>query len=375
MKLVSVLFIAFFVAGAFAAQEETDVANLVQQMENSKFGKTILQTIQLSLSAGDPVDDLILTLQEIEDKVIAEQKEDDDFIQALSAACDADLALLQSEIDDAANRAAELQAELDEKIPIRDEKVRLLAEKMEFKALIEAKIVELDQNKVLKEEEWAQEQEEHDKAQFVIEKAKQVIVAALQGGDSFLQKKKNVGAAFAQLSDHFTSEIKRNNFKKQGWVAVFKVLAQMTSAEVQADSGAVEEFIELCDQLLNKIAESREIERRDYQNWMEEYEVNREGQVARLDETKAQIANLELEIAALTKRINNATIERDEQYERQANKQSQYDDRYKYCEDEERGYGERRQIRDENRTVVSNAIALLTSHARTFKKYVEERTG
>lgn len=302
-----------------------------------------------------------------------EQKEDDEFIQALSAACDQDLGVLQGEINDAASRIQELQDELDEKIPIRDEKLRLLAEKYEFKAMTEARIVELDQNKVQKEEEWAIEQEEHDKAQFVIEKAKQVIVAALKGGDSFLQKKKNINVAFAQISEHFTSEIKRNNFKRKGWVAVFKILAQMTDADVQADSGAVDEFIELCDQLLNKIAESREVERRDFQNWMEQYTAERENQVMRLDNVKAEISNLELEVAALTKRINNATIERDEQIVRMDNKQSQWDDRYKYCEDEEKGYGERRGIRDENRTTVSNAIALLTSHARAFKKYIEDK--
>lgn len=47
-------------------------------------------------------------------------------------------------MEDAARRIAELQAELDEKIPIRDEKVRVLAEKNEWRDHLEAKIAEID---------------------------------------------------------------------------------------------------------------------------------------------------------------------------------------------------------------------------------------
>jgi len=63
--------------------------------------------------------------------------------------------------------------------------------------LIETKIVELDQQKTLKDEEWAQEQQERDQAQYVIEKAKQVIVESLKS-QSFLEKNKKLSpAAFA----------------------------------------------------------------------------------------------------------------------------------------------------------------------------------
>jgi hypothetical protein len=59
-----------------------------------------------------------------------------------------------------------------------------LAEKEEFKAMIEARLVEIEEHRALKEAEWAQEQEEHDKAQYVIEKAKEIIMGAM--GGSFL---------------------------------------------------------------------------------------------------------------------------------------------------------------------------------------------
>lgn len=59
-----------------------------------------------------------------------------------------------------------------EKIPIRDEKVRVREEKINFRTVIEEKIAEIDANKELKDAEWAEEQQQHDAAQYVIERAK-----------------------------------------------------------------------------------------------------------------------------------------------------------------------------------------------------------
>lgn len=47
-------------------------------------------------------------------------------------------------------------------------------------------IAEMDRRKVLKDEEWTEIQAEHDSNTFIIEKAKQVLISALQAG--FLQK-------------------------------------------------------------------------------------------------------------------------------------------------------------------------------------------
>jgi hypothetical protein len=63
---------------------------------------------------------------------------------------------------------------------------------------------------------------------------------------------------------------------------------------------------------LNKIAESKEIERRSYEHWVEEYVRVRGEYTAKLEKTNGEIFNLDTEIAALNKRINNATNERDE---------------------------------------------------------------
>jgi hypothetical protein len=63
----------------------------LQKIEKSKFGRTLLDTIQLQLQAGDPVEDLIHLLQDMEDKLQEEQGEDDKFIEVLQKECDEEL--------------------------------------------------------------------------------------------------------------------------------------------------------------------------------------------------------------------------------------------------------------------------------------------
>jgi hypothetical protein len=80
-------------------------------------------------------------------------------------------------------------------------------------------------------------------------------------------------AAFAELSEHFANSARKQKFTRQSWNALFNVLASISAAApIQADQSAVKAVIDLCQQLLDKIAESREIERKDYQHWVGEYE-------------------------------------------------------------------------------------------------------
>jgi hypothetical protein len=83
-------------------------------------------------------------------------------------------------------------------------------------------------------------------------------------------------AAFAELSEHFANSARKQKFTRQSWNALFNVLASISAAApIQADQSAVKAVIDLCQQLLDKIAESREIERKDYQHWIGEYERTR----------------------------------------------------------------------------------------------------
>merc|ERR1711915_809456 len=91
---------------------------------------------------------------------------------------------------------------------------------------------------------------------------------------------------------------------------------------------------------------------------------------AKKQATEARIAQLTIEIEVLTKRINQAQTELDEQIERLALKISQHDEREAFCDEAGRKYAKDRQDRDDQREVISDAIGLLTAKIRLLKQYV-----
>lgn len=127
------------------------------------------------------------------------------------------------------------------------------------------------------------------------------------------------------------------------------------------------------DKLLDEIAASREVERRSFELWMGEYEKNRAAIQKLLDETQASIDQLTTEINALTKRINMLKDEKADLEERIEQKTEESHQLTIWCDDEAAAYSTRRQARNDEMEVVSDAIALLTSKLRTLKKYVSKK--
>jgi len=68
LLLVCLLGTLLMTAPVHAEQEENEeyTNSIIQKMEASKFGQTLLDTIQLQLNAGDPVSDLIQMLRDME---------------------------------------------------------------------------------------------------------------------------------------------------------------------------------------------------------------------------------------------------------------------------------------------------------------------
>lgn len=205
----------------------------------------------------------------------------------------------------------------------------------------------------------------------MIERAKQIIVESLKNSGSFLQKKST--EVMMQVSAHFTKHSKAV-FKRKSWNQIFSLLAQITaSAPIQADQSLVQKVIDLTDKLLAKISESREIERRDYQHWLEEYTTTFNQLSEKEQALTAEIDQLESEIDTLTKRINAAKAEKHDTEVRRDQKQDEHDERLTYCDQENVNYAERRQQRDDEIEVVSDAVSLLQSHLRLFRQYVSDR--
>ena len=72
--------------------------------------------------------------------------------------------------------------------------------------------------------------------------------------------------------------------------SILRVLAQVASSQdIQAAESSIDRIIGLCDDLLNKIAESRQIEKDDYDHWVKEYEATHSSLSQKRDETEAKI--------------------------------------------------------------------------------------
>lgn len=92
--------------------------------------------------------------------------------------------------------------------------------------------------------------------------------------------------------------------------SIFKVFATVASSQaIQADQEAIDKIVELFDNVLDKLAESRAIEKRDYDHFVTEYNKTKAGLTAKLNKCIAKIALLTAEIGQLTKRINLAEAE------------------------------------------------------------------
>lgn len=340
-------------------------------MEASKFGKTILDTIHIQLQSGDKIDDLIELLKEIEGQLIAEQNADDAAFAQVRQTNENEIARLNTEIAAADNRVQELTDELNEKIPLRKEKIELQAAKeAEADGYIE-RVGELDEEKAERDQEWSEVAAEHDRATYIIESAKNFIDRGF--GGAFLEKKDN--AVFVQLSNHF-SQSADMKFNRKSWNMFFKILANIANAApVQVSRDSVNKIVALCDSLLETIADSREVERRAYESWVAEYEETRARTIGLLEETQEQILQLVAEISSLNKRISIAQDEREEQRNRSAQKSTELREREQVYDDETDAYNRRRSDRQEDIGEVSEALGLVESKVRTLKQFVNQRLG
>jgi len=299
-----------------------------------------------------------------------EQRKDDDAQMELQNQCYDDINRLTDEIKAAEKRINQIDEELNEKIPIRDNKISERTDLEEFKDLLIERMRQMLANKNTKEEQWTKIKADHDHAAQVIQTAKQIIENALRN-KSFLEKS---NSAFVELTNHF-HDAKKTHFEKKSWNSYFKVLATISAAAPQANQDTVQRILGLCDRLLDEISKSREVERRAYDLWMQEYDRVRNNLQKRLDETQVSIDQLTAEINALTKRINMLQEEKVDQQERIEQKTKEREQRKTYCDDEAAAYAKRRQSRNDEMEVVSDAIALLTQKLRMLKRYVSNKTS
>lgn len=82
-------------------------------MEQSSFGRYILDTIMVEMETGDSLDRLMSTLSKLEDRYVADQKEDDARNTQFQGVCDADIATYDKNIKDASYEKMRFEGKLE----------------------------------------------------------------------------------------------------------------------------------------------------------------------------------------------------------------------------------------------------------------------
>lgn len=114
----------------------------------------------------------------------------------------------------------EVNAEIKEKTEIRDGKLAERADLEQFKALLLNRLEELRIKKGIREEQWAHQREEHDKATAVMQNAKAILDNVFS---NFLQKTPR-HEIFAQVAQHFNNG-KKEHFSNKSWNNLFSAMA------------------------------------------------------------------------------------------------------------------------------------------------------
>jgi predicted nucleic acid-binding Zn-ribbon protein len=373
----AILLIAVLATAAIASQYAE-----FEQIEKTKLGKTLLDTIavQLQSNTGEPLEYLFGLLYDLEDRYVADQKEDDANNHAFQAVCDDDLSALDQDIATSTKRSSDLQDIIDALTPVRNQKngqrAAKIAARKELQAVIDAAAAQrLEENT-----EFEEKREEFEFVSDVLAQARRLFTDNLQA-PSFLQAGKTDAVHFTpevmtQVGSHLTAGAAKINKLKhvKAYGKAIKLLAGLTSRTSQvADQELTGRVVKLIDDLQAQLNSSFDLERKAEDKRQLAYNQYNALLTKDLNKYNSQIANLDAEIASLNDRIDATTNSQNDVNQRLNDKQEQRNDRENECQEAAYDYQARRNARDQDRGIVSQLIGILNNNLRQLREYIALR--
>ncbi|KAL4453963.1 hypothetical protein ABPG74_003846 [Tetrahymena malaccensis] len=368
-----IIFLASLFAFSVALTADNAIINL-QKIEKSRFGRNILDTIQLQLSVNDQIGRLVSDLQNIATDIQNDQAQDQKQSDRIQQDCANDVSRLEDEIQDANLKVIESTSDLTENTPILEQKKVLLKQKNESLTANQQILSDLDQNYEKKSGEYEAERQEHSKAESVIREAKEILQGTFGSVKSFINMKKPTVQSFIQVSNHFTHHSK-TNYKRKSWNSFFRILSQLSqSAPIQADAGALQKLFEVIDELLEKIADSLEIEAKAFDQFEQDYENKKDDILDRIGDLQKVIGELDGEIQSLQAQLQEDARVKQVQQDRSEEKQTELNSRQAFCTDQQSQYESRTSERNEQLDTIKQVLDIINSQMKALKKYVTERS-
>ncbi|CAD8110796.1 unnamed protein product [Paramecium sonneborni] len=362
-----------FLVFCLIALSIADKFDQFRAFDEDEFGRTLIDTLQMQMSTGEPIGRFIEIMRNLETSIENEQKEDDKANNEYQSQCTEDIKVLQQESANLERRTVEIQSILDELEPLRSYKQGQADAKNAWKVETEKKLADLVKKRETEKAEFDKKVEEHDYATFVIETVRRMFSDKNQ---SFLQM--NNESQWQKVRDYFinASEQAKKFEIKKSYSKMFNVFAEIANAAQTEDfqnSPTVNRIVNLCDLMLKQIEDSKSLETKAEQKRLNMFMLEKGNFDKDLTSLNNALAQLTAAILSLDNRIQDQKRDLSDYNARLAAKNKQSEDRGNECREKAYNYQLTREKREQKRQLVSQIIGAFSANQRDFAEYVKLR--
>jgi hypothetical protein len=332
------------------------------------------------------LDNLLATLTDLEDQLVAAQKESDAENQEFQAGCNFDIGALDQDLAESNNKRVGLEAKLEGSLyPTREILESIVASKEKELAGYNKDLDHLDNERDEEKEEFEQKVREHEEATAVITEVRRLFTENLEAPEDevvFLQRGKINPKAFVTaqttmlIQKHLQVSAKKASkfVHRKAYAKLYKVLATITSKAHQlADQGSVGRIIDLIDELIAKVQDSLDLERSAEDKRVAAYTKARRLLGITIGITQTALANTQSDLASVVDQITLAETSLENTIQRIENKSEERADRWEQCEQAANDYADEREQRDGDRAVISQTLGIVNAQLRTLREQLALR--
>ncbi|CAK90099.1 unnamed protein product (macronuclear) [Paramecium tetraurelia] len=351
MKILVLCLIALVIADKF---------DQFRAFDEDDFGRTLIDTLQMQMSTGEPIARFIEIMRSLEISIEDEQK------KMTKLTINIKINAQKTSNVNLERRTVEIQSILDELEPLRSYKQGQADAKNVWKVETEKKLADLVKKRETEKAEFYKKVEEHDYATFVIETVRRMFSDKSQ---IFLQM--NNESQWQKVRDYFinASEQAKKFEIKKSYSKMFNVLAEIASAAQTEDfqnSPTVSRIINLCDFMLKQIEDSKALETKAEQKSLNMFVLEKGNFDKDLPSLNNALAQLTDAIIGLDNRIQDQKRDLADYNARLAAKNKQNEDRGGECREKAYNYQLTREKREQKRQLVSQIRGAFLCQSKRF---------
>ncbi|CAD8199311.1 unnamed protein product [Paramecium pentaurelia] len=367
MKVIFIIFLSLLIVGC-----EKNLSTRIESLLQTQLGHTLLSTAQLALQTNTPLDRIIDTLQDLEDKYQKDQKEEDLENREFQQKCDTDLSNLNNEIDDIKRLKVKIQGAIDQLKTSIESKKKILDDKNALRKNLRKGMNEVDVIREYQVKVYEEKRGEVGKIIKTLEEVKLVYAQKLRTNFMELQtdKTKVQPEVFAEVTKQLVSFGKFKSIGKP-FQNIIDFMIQMSKNG--NNIGVLRNIIDLSESLIRQIDEIWQVERKAEEErvrWYTEYQkfMNTDFKIydKEIGDLEAQIQSLKDRLAEYQKKMDDLNI-------RLESKEYTKEDRRNECQQAAYDYTQRRTSRADDRNIVSEVVGLLNVNMRDLKETLAQK--